>query len=36
MLDVGLASMCSLLAQQFDIVIELVEFDPAVLIIATS
>jgi len=36
MLDVGLASTGSMLAQKLDIVVELVEFDPAVLAIATS
>jgi hypothetical protein len=36
MLDVGLASTGSLLAQKFDIVVELVEFDPTVLAIPTS
>ena len=34
MLDVGLASTCSMLTQKLDIIVELVKFDPAVLIIA--
>jgi hypothetical protein len=36
MLDVGLASTGTMLAQKFDVVIELVEFDPTVLAIPTS
>ena len=36
MLDIGLTSTRSMLAQKLDIVIELVEFDPAVLVIVTS
>ena len=36
MLNVGLASTCTLLAQQFDIVVEFIKFDPAVLVIVTS